>query len=64
MVAAGAALLVPDDRIGHELSEAVTSIIHDRDKLEQMSRKARELARPDAAAVIAETIHKTGLEKQ
>ncbi len=53
MVEAGAALLCPDRDLSGRLAAMLAELIRDRDRLRAMSRKARSLGRPDAAAVIA-----------
>jgi UDP-N-acetylglucosamine--N-acetylmuramyl-(pentapeptide) pyrophosphoryl-undecaprenol N-acetylglucosamine transferase len=52
----GAALIVKDDNdLAQNLSRAVTALMHDRQRLSEMGRRARQASRPDAAARIART---------
>jgi UDP-N-acetylglucosamine--N-acetylmuramyl-(pentapeptide) pyrophosphoryl-undecaprenol N-acetylglucosamine transferase len=58
MEEAGAAVMVPEDRAEAELSRAVIAILGDTGRRSAMSARARELGRPDAAAVLAEAVLK------
>lgn len=49
----GAAVVVADDTLGRMLLPSVTRLLSDGPRLDEMSRAARALARPDAAQVIA-----------
>ncbi len=49
----GAAELVADDKLKFTLAETVKEIISDEQKLNEMSEKAKQLARPEAAHTIA-----------
>ncbi len=52
--AEGAALMIKDgDLNGNTLKEAIENLVSDKNKLEQMSKKLKHLARPDAAKAIA-----------
>lgn len=58
MVNEGAAELVADDELNSALAEAVGEIITDEQRLNKMSQKAKQLARPEAAQTIAtEVLH-------
>jgi len=57
MVDAGAAVLVPDDECdGARLDAVAGELIGDRSRLDAMSAAARTLARPDAAAHLADLV--------
>jgi UDP-N-acetylglucosamine:LPS N-acetylglucosamine transferase len=57
LVAAGAAILVPDDECSAERLEAeLTALLADRDRLDAMGAAARELGHADAAARVAELV--------
>lgn len=58
MVNNGAAKLLTDNQLEKELANTVTEIINDDQKLNDMSKAARQLARPDAAEEIATKILK------
>jgi len=52
--AEGAAIMIKDrDLDGNTLKTAIESLISDKTRLEQMSKKLKDLARPDAAKTIA-----------
>lgn len=53
MVDEGAAELITDDELKFTLAETVREIITDEQQLNQMSQKAKQLARPEAAQTIA-----------
>ena len=53
LVQRGAAIKVADSLLPHRITPLVRDLLNDRERLEQMKRSARELARPDAAANIA-----------
>lgn len=54
---AGAAVMVPDDECdGAHVDELVSPLLHDRARLDAMSTAARALARPDAAARLADLV--------
>jgi UDP-N-acetylglucosamine--N-acetylmuramyl-(pentapeptide) pyrophosphoryl-undecaprenol N-acetylglucosamine transferase len=54
---AGAAVMVPDDECdGARVDELVSPLLHDRARLDAMSTAARALARPDAAARLADLV--------
>ncbi|MEX2641023.1 MAG: undecaprenyldiphospho-muramoylpentapeptide beta-N-acetylglucosaminyltransferase [Balneolales bacterium] len=53
MVDSGAATLLKDDKAAALLYDAVRTIITDEEKLRTMSEKAKGLAMPDAATIIA-----------
>jgi len=59
METAGAAIVVPDDRIADELAGLIPSIM-DGAKLGTMSRASATLGRPDAAGVIAARVMALG----
>lgn len=52
----GAAYLLKDELAASELATSVSKLIKDHEKLKDMSEKARQLAKPDAAATIAKEI--------
>lgn len=53
MVSGGAALLVKQgERFHQEMTDAVSAVLADRDRLHEMARSARRLAKPDATAEI------------
>ena len=55
MVEAGAAVVVPDAELdGPRLAREVAALLGDRARLERMKASARAIARPDAAAVVAD----------
>ncbi len=56
MVKEGAAVLLKDEKAENQLASVVESLIFDKTKLDNMSRSARLLARPDAAVKIAKEI--------
>jgi UDP-N-acetylglucosamine--N-acetylmuramyl-(pentapeptide) pyrophosphoryl-undecaprenol N-acetylglucosamine transferase len=57
MERAGAAVVIPDAELtGPRLAQEVGSLLADRGRLAAMGRAAAEIARPDAAAVIADEI--------
>lgn len=57
LVAAGAAVLVPDERCtADRLAEVLEPLLADPERLEAMSRAARGLGRPDAADRVAELV--------
>lgn len=64
MVRTGAALLLEDANAADELAGLVLDLIRDPERLEQMGRKARALAMPDAADRIAEQIKRTGEDRK
>ena len=57
LVQAGAAVLVPDDQCDAARLEAeLAPLLHDTARLTEMSAGARTLARPDAAARLADLV--------
>jgi UDP-N-acetylglucosamine--N-acetylmuramyl-(pentapeptide) pyrophosphoryl-undecaprenol N-acetylglucosamine transferase len=56
MLETGAAELLEDDDAKEQLADRVAELIHDPQKLETMRRKAKALAKPDAATYIAKEI--------
>jgi undecaprenyldiphospho-muramoylpentapeptide beta-N-acetylglucosaminyltransferase len=53
----GAAVVVPDDECdAQRLDDVLSDLLRDPDRLEAMSRRARALARPDAAARLADLV--------
>jgi UDP-N-acetylglucosamine--N-acetylmuramyl-(pentapeptide) pyrophosphoryl-undecaprenol N-acetylglucosamine transferase len=57
LVAAGAAILIPDGECSAERLDAeLTALLSDRDRLHAMGAAARELGHPDAAARVAELV--------
>lgn len=57
LVAAGAAVMVPDDlATADTLAPLVEEVAHDRDKLSRMSSSAKGIARPHAAEDLAEWV--------
>ena len=53
LVDAGAAVALPDERLAEQLAPTVLDLLGDNERRGAMSRAARVLARPDAAANIA-----------
>jgi UDP-N-acetylglucosamine--N-acetylmuramyl-(pentapeptide) pyrophosphoryl-undecaprenol N-acetylglucosamine transferase len=58
MVAAGAALLVPDDGAPALLGAAIRELINDPQRLRAMAGAARGLGRPGAAAALADAVER------
>jgi UDP-N-acetylglucosamine:LPS N-acetylglucosamine transferase len=57
LVAAGAAVLIPDAECTAERLDAeLTALLSDRDRLSSMAGAARRLGHPDAAASVAELV--------
>jgi UDP-N-acetylglucosamine--N-acetylmuramyl-(pentapeptide) pyrophosphoryl-undecaprenol N-acetylglucosamine transferase len=57
MERAGAAVVVPDDELdGPRLAREVAALLGAPDRLAGMGRAAREVARPDAARVVADEL--------
>lgn len=56
MVQQGAALLCPDSEAGHRLGPMVLELVNDPGRLRSMAQQARSMARPDAAAVLADAV--------
>jgi len=54
MAAHGAAVLTPEARAGAELFASLSALLDDRSALLAMAQAARTLAKPDAAANIAD----------
>jgi UDP-N-acetylglucosamine--N-acetylmuramyl-(pentapeptide) pyrophosphoryl-undecaprenol N-acetylglucosamine transferase len=52
----GAAVLIPEAQIGERLLVTLKYLFSDSNKRQQMAAASRKLARPDAAAKIAQTI--------
>jgi len=52
----GAAIIVEDASLANEIASAVLSLLGDRPRLARMAEAARQLARPHAAAAIADEI--------
>jgi UDP-N-acetylglucosamine--N-acetylmuramyl-(pentapeptide) pyrophosphoryl-undecaprenol N-acetylglucosamine transferase len=53
----GAAVMIKDgDLNGKTLKQAIEELVNDKNRLEQMSKKLKHLARPDAATIIADHI--------
>lgn len=57
---AGAAVVVPNDRVGADLAGALLPLLDDPARIVAMGEAARSLGRPDAAADIAAEIMKLG----
>lgn len=53
----GAAVILEDARLGEDLVPTVWSLLGDPTRLAEMRARARSLARPDAAALLAEILH-------
>ncbi len=53
---AGAAALIPEERIGEKFAEVLTVLFSDDNKRRQMAGASKKLARPEAAGIIAQTI--------
>jgi len=61
LVAAGAAVLVPERQLAPErLARVLTGLLGDRERLIDMARRARDAARPDALAAIERILLDTG----
>ena len=57
MERAGAAIVIPDAELsGPRLAQEVGSLLSDNARLAEMARAASELARPDAAQVVAREV--------
>jgi len=56
MAGSGAAVLVRDHELGERLSETMTELLFNEEKLKQMSGKAKLLSRPEAATNLARAI--------
>lgn len=56
MVQEGAAELVADDKLKETLAHLVETVISNQQRLQEMSRAATKLARPDAAETIAKEV--------
>lgn len=64
MVEEGAAKLIKDDDLTSKLAKTVEEIITDERHLNQMSQKAKQLARPEAAQTIATEVLKLAEKQQ
>ena len=65
MVEAGAALMVRDaDFTAEKACALIKKLAHDKDGLKRMGRKAKTLARPEAAAKIADGLLRIAREKE
>jgi UDP-N-acetylglucosamine--N-acetylmuramyl-(pentapeptide) pyrophosphoryl-undecaprenol N-acetylglucosamine transferase len=65
MADGGAAVIVPDAELdGDRLRREVTALLGDPARLRRMSETARRLARPDAAARIADEVVTSGVEEE
>jgi UDP-N-acetylglucosamine--N-acetylmuramyl-(pentapeptide) pyrophosphoryl-undecaprenol N-acetylglucosamine transferase len=54
---AGAAVVVPDEELtGERLADEIDELLNDRTRLALMAKRARALARPDAAERVAEAV--------
>ncbi|NHA16074.1 undecaprenyldiphospho-muramoylpentapeptide beta-N-acetylglucosaminyltransferase [Thioalkalivibrio sp. XN279] len=61
LVAAGAAVLVPERQLGHErLGRVLAGLLADRGRLQDMARRARGAARPQALAAIERVLLEAG----
>ena len=61
LVAAGAAVLVPERQLGHErLGRVLAGLLADRSRLQDMARRARGAARPEALAAIERVLLEAG----
>jgi UDP-N-acetylglucosamine--N-acetylmuramyl-(pentapeptide) pyrophosphoryl-undecaprenol N-acetylglucosamine transferase len=61
LVAAGAAVLVPERQLGHErLARVLAGLLSDRGRLHDMARRARSVARPEALAAIERVLLEAG----
>ncbi len=61
LVAAGAAVLVPERQLGHErLARVLAGLLADRGRLHDMARRARRVARPEALAAIESVLLEAG----
>jgi UDP-N-acetylglucosamine--N-acetylmuramyl-(pentapeptide) pyrophosphoryl-undecaprenol N-acetylglucosamine transferase len=63
MVRNGAAQLLPDAELAERLVPTILDLLGDKDALAGMRESARAMARPDAAAVIAEWLWKTARQQ-
>jgi UDP-N-acetylglucosamine--N-acetylmuramyl-(pentapeptide) pyrophosphoryl-undecaprenol N-acetylglucosamine transferase len=62
---AGAAVVVPDDELtGERLADEVLELLNDRTRLALMARRARALARPDAAERVGEAVLALALSRR
>ena len=59
MVDGGAAELVNDDKIDATITDLVSQLLDDRERIEEMQKAALAMARPDAAEDIAKQILET-----
>lgn len=60
LVASGGARMIPDgDLNGARVAELIRTSLHDREGLETMARKAKAMARPDAAIRLADLVIET-----
>ncbi|PWB78888.1 MAG: undecaprenyldiphospho-muramoylpentapeptide beta-N-acetylglucosaminyltransferase [Candidatus Methylomirabilota bacterium] len=60
LVASGGARMIPDgDLNGARVAEFIRTSLHDREGLETMARKAKAMARPDAAIRLADLVIET-----
>jgi len=57
----GAAVQLDDERLGEELLPVLRRLLGDRARLRDMAEQMRALARPDAAARLAEELRKLTL---
>ena len=61
LVAAGAAVLVPERQLGHErLARVLAGLLADRGRLHDMARRARGAARPEALEAIERVLLEAG----
>jgi UDP-N-acetylglucosamine:LPS N-acetylglucosamine transferase len=59
LASAGAAIVVPDDELdGARLDRELSALLDDLARLDSMSRAANGLARPDAAARVADLVER------
>jgi UDP-N-acetylglucosamine--N-acetylmuramyl-(pentapeptide) pyrophosphoryl-undecaprenol N-acetylglucosamine transferase len=57
VAASGAAIVIPETELSPQsLARAITELLTDREKLKQMSQKARALSHPDATREVAQMI--------
>jgi UDP-N-acetylglucosamine:LPS N-acetylglucosamine transferase len=56
MAEGGAALLCPDAEAGDRLLPLLLGLLDDPDRLRAMAGKAQAMARPEAAAVLADAV--------
>lgn len=59
----GAAIVLPDEKMRESLASTILGLAHDRQRLSKMSAAMAALAKPNAAARIAELLRSLGMSK-